>query len=103
MIATIAGWILAAFFAGFLVGLLSAWRWLPVVRTPVAPKPEPVTVHEPPGPEALAEQETALVIDRMKERMIDDFVERDGVSRQDAERAADEILGRLDSLGAEAF
>lgn len=106
--AVYAGWVVAALLFGIMVGVVLAWRFLPQPRThavprSTAPPPSPregpkVNVLAPPEPEEIAQ---ALVKDEVQERMIADFVEKDGVSPENAKRAVEEILERFQRMGAD--
>jgi len=102
------GWLVAAFLLGLVAGAgLMLWvilkrlpHLLQPVAAPVAPEPvpAPATVYEPPDPEKLVD---AMINDGVKDRMRKEFMEKDGKSEADANRAIDDLLTRINTLGAD--
>jgi hypothetical protein len=92
------GWLIAALLAGFIagvvVGVVLVRRYLPGIAAP-APKP---VVHQPPEPEDVAQAE---IQDAMKERIVQDLVEREGLSLDDASAVAEEVWTKFHRLGAD--
>ena len=100
------GWILFAFLAGAISGAALMWRWAirvppPPVFPQAAPEPPPPVVpmtYEPPEPEERAQ---ILLNDAVKARMLEEFQEKDGVSRADAEKAVEALIEAIEARGAD--
>jgi hypothetical protein len=103
------GWVLFAFTLGVIVGALVVWNHAPKLaprlsraeleRQPDAVPEQPkATIVSPPEPHDLVK---AIITDEVRDRMVQDFVEQDGLSIEDAKRVADEICNAAIKFGSD--